>query len=374
MSKRRYRARFASHSGDFKSPLKKSVTESQVSIVCEWCYHTGLHWYPRIPAGSPPQDCTRVFVCKTPGCGAQLLGYVTPEWREYAELWRPYQHSIDFPHRYRDRNAPPPLPGADTLPPAPPPPDPALIPASIRTHHLDRPVNITHAHYMLTNQTNTDAFVVRVYEGVTNRPYKTARGKLADIALFYPPPGPDRDALRRLYDIPADYETGQIVSLSAVPWGKDTDCWVYAKTATQTHAELEQHADALTPATLQAAEVPEPRALEPDPEPHSAAVEAWLDKHADEVIDAVEVEPDADEEPTVTVAGLADLEGEVLAEWAADDDTQPGIDTETHPCRTCSGEPSSEPHPCPYDEDVNHDGDTLCNCCDICTEECARDI
>lgn len=31
-------------------------------------------------------------------------------------------------------------------------------------------------------------------------------------------------------------------------------------------------------------------------------------------------------------------------------------------------------HPCPYRSDVNDDEDTLCNCCEGCTTECAEDI
>jgi hypothetical protein len=33
-----------------------------------------------------------------------------------------------------------------------------------------------------------------------------------------------------------------------------------------------------------------------------------------------------------------------------------------------------EPHTCPFAEEINDDGETLCRCCDDCTHECAMDI
>lgn len=31
-------------------------------------------------------------------------------------------------------------------------------------------------------------------------------------------------------------------------------------------------------------------------------------------------------------------------------------------------------HTCPYAEDIHNDSESLCNCCDACTQECANDI
>lgn len=36
--------------------------------------------------------------------------------------------------------------------------------------------------------------------------------------------------------------------------------------------------------------------------------------------------------------------------------------------------PSAEDHTCPFSEEINGDSETLCNCCDDCTHECAMDI
>jgi hypothetical protein len=33
-----------------------------------------------------------------------------------------------------------------------------------------------------------------------------------------------------------------------------------------------------------------------------------------------------------------------------------------------------EDHTCPFSEEINEDTTTLCNCCNICTYECAMDI
>lgn len=38
------------------------------------------------------------------------------------------------------------------------------------------------------------------------------------------------------------------------------------------------------------------------------------------------------------------------------------------------GHEQTEPHTCPYAEDVNNDSETLCTCCDACAQECAYDI
>ena len=43
-------------------------------------------------------------------------------------------------------------------------------------------------------------------------------------------------------------------------------------------------------------------------------------------------------------------------------------------CEKCDKNPASEPHPCPYAEEIDDDHTTLCTCCDECTEECAMDI
>ena len=35
---------------------------------------------------------------------------------------------------------------------------------------------------------------------------------------------------------------------------------------------------------------------------------------------------------------------------------------------------ATEPHTCPYAEDINDDSVTLCNCCEFCTDSCADEI
>jgi len=37
------------------------------------------------------------------------------------------------------------------------------------------------------------------------------------------------------------------------------------------------------------------------------------------------------------------------------------------------GNPATEPHTCPFAEEINDD-ETLCRCCDGCQHECAMDI
>lgn len=40
---------------------------------------------------------------------------------------------------------------------------------------------------------------------------------------------------------------------------------------------------------------------------------------------------------------------------------------------TC-GEQEVAPHTCPYSEDIHNDSETLCQCCEECTYQCAMDI
>lgn len=35
---------------------------------------------------------------------------------------------------------------------------------------------------------------------------------------------------------------------------------------------------------------------------------------------------------------------------------------------------AANPHPCPYQSDVNNNDEFQCECCEECTEECAADI
>lgn len=32
------------------------------------------------------------------------------------------------------------------------------------------------------------------------------------------------------------------------------------------------------------------------------------------------------------------------------------------------------PHPCPFKQEIHDDRDTLCECCENCTHECAMDV
>ena len=43
-------------------------------------------------------------------------------------------------------------------------------------------------------------------------------------------------------------------------------------------------------------------------------------------------------------------------------------------CERCKINDAEELHPCPYNEDINDDSETLCNCCADCQHECAMDI
>lgn len=43
-------------------------------------------------------------------------------------------------------------------------------------------------------------------------------------------------------------------------------------------------------------------------------------------------------------------------------------------CQNCEKNESSLLHTCPYAEDIGDDYETLCNCCEECTDNCAMEI
>ena len=43
-------------------------------------------------------------------------------------------------------------------------------------------------------------------------------------------------------------------------------------------------------------------------------------------------------------------------------------------CSRCEIRPKNPLHSCPFNEDINNDSKTLCNCCNSCARECAMDI
>lgn len=44
-------------------------------------------------------------------------------------------------------------------------------------------------------------------------------------------------------------------------------------------------------------------------------------------------------------------------------------------CQCCGiNEGSSDPHTCPYSEEIGGDYESLCNCCSNCESNCAMDI
>lgn len=49
-------------------------------------------------------------------------------------------------------------------------------------------------------------------------------------------------------------------------------------------------------------------------------------------------------------------------------------DPESKKCPTCDKNPATEPHVCPFAQDVHNDSEYECTCCDECTHECAMDI
>lgn len=46
----------------------------------------------------------------------------------------------------------------------------------------------------------------------------------------------------------------------------------------------------------------------------------------------------------------------------------------TFVCESCKGPTDPVKYTCPYQEDVNGNYETLCNCCDSCQQNCIDDI
>ena len=43
-------------------------------------------------------------------------------------------------------------------------------------------------------------------------------------------------------------------------------------------------------------------------------------------------------------------------------------------CQCCKSVEGEILHTCPFDEEINHDFETLCNCCVDCTNKCNENI
>ena len=43
-------------------------------------------------------------------------------------------------------------------------------------------------------------------------------------------------------------------------------------------------------------------------------------------------------------------------------------------CQSCKKNPAQPKHTCPYAEEIGGDSESMCNCCDDCTYQCAMDI
>jgi len=41
-------------------------------------------------------------------------------------------------------------------------------------------------------------------------------------------------------------------------------------------------------------------------------------------------------------------------------------------CEHCGINEAQEPHPCPFDEEMDIDTENLCTCCEECEEECRQ--
>jgi len=52
--------------------------------------------------------------------------------------------------------------------------------------------------------------------------------------------------------------------------------------------------------------------------------------------------------------------------------TEPKLPIPSGLCERCEKNPTSDPHTCPYAEDVDGDSEFTCTCCDACTYECAN--
>lgn len=51
------------------------------------------------------------------------------------------------------------------------------------------------------------------------------------------------------------------------------------------------------------------------------------------------------------------------------EDKSPNVEDK---CRC--GDDGIEAHTCPYAEEIGNDSETLCNCCDYCSYQCAMDV
>ena len=48
--------------------------------------------------------------------------------------------------------------------------------------------------------------------------------------------------------------------------------------------------------------------------------------------------------------------------------------TDEPKCQSCGKNKALKPHTCPFEEEINHDDKTMCNCCTDCQEVCANEV
>ena len=218
------------------SPVVRSLHRSQVQIRCPYCHAQRRVWYDRIPADAAPYEAARLLQCPETRCGVTLWAYITPEWRDYAELWRPWQRVLD--QRWTPSEGPEPKPPAD---------DP---PAPITPKLAERTMKARHAYYMLSTRRELAAVILRTDTQPDPSIWEGGTVEVADLYLFVPEDPDDLDALldsqpqvKALHEA-SPLTPGEPIELQGVIRGLDTDCWwpLRDRTVSLDHQALEDAA------------------------------------------------------------------------------------------------------------------------------------
>ena len=154
--------------------VSRSKHESPIGWECTVCGELQIAWVARIPVDAPPYEAARLIQCRQARCGTLYWAHIPAPWREWAEVWRPYQVLLDG--LWSPGNGPEPTrPPLDQRPPP-------LYPRIAR-----RSMSAQFCYFMLGPNQEVAGYIESIEVKTTDRPWPGAQEPIASIMLFWPP-------------------------------------------------------------------------------------------------------------------------------------------------------------------------------------------
>jgi hypothetical protein len=215
------------------SPLSRALHESPIGWTCTVCGELQRTWYPRIPEEAPEHEAGRLILCRVERCNTLYYAYIPPEWRRWAEVWRPYQALLDG--LWSPGNGPEPAR-----------PDLDSRPAPIYPRIARRTMRAQFCYYMAGPSQEIAGYLERIEIVQTDQPWHGAREPIALIMIFWPESLDTQEALLDqlpdLREIHAStpFSPGDEIQIRGARRGMDPGNWwpLGARTETAEHRAL----------------------------------------------------------------------------------------------------------------------------------------